>query len=57
MTVNLEVRKSNLLSQIEKLKGEVDILQWPEYKDLALRRCTGSVRYISVDILQEQLRN
>ena len=57
MTVNLEARKTNLLSQIEKLKREVDILEWPEYKELALRRCTGSVKYISIDILQEHLRN
>ena len=57
MTVTLEARKTNLLSQIEKLKREVDILKWPEYKELALRRCAGSVKYISLDILQEHLRN
>ena len=57
MMVNLEARKTNLLSQIEKLKREVDILELPEYKELALRCCTGSVKYISVDIMQEQLRN
>ena len=57
MMVNLEARKTNLLSQIEKLKREVDILKWPEYKEPALRRCTGSVKYISLEILQEHLRN
>ena len=57
MMVNLEARKTNLLSQIEKLKREVDILEWPEYKELALRRLTGSVKYISLEILQEHLRN
>ena len=45
MTVNLEARKTNLLSQIEKLKREIDILEWPEYKELALRCCTSSVKY------------
>ena len=57
MMVNLEVRKTNLLSQIERLKREVDILEWPEYKELALRRYTGSVKYIDLDIPKEHLRN
>ncbi len=57
MMVTLEMRKANLLCQIEKLKREVNILKWPEYKKTALRRCTGSVKYISLDILQEHLRN
>ena len=35
MIDTLEERKTNLLSQIEKLKGEIDILNWPEYKELA----------------------
>ncbi|MFC1893292.1 hypothetical protein ACFLYR_04555 [Chloroflexota bacterium] len=57
MTGTLEARKTNLLSQIEKLKREVDTLSWPEYKEPALRRCTGSVKYISLDILYEHPRN
>ena len=57
MITTLKERKTNLLSQIEKLKREVNILKWPEYKEPALRRCTGSVKYISLDILQEHLRN
>ena len=57
MKVTLEARKTNLLSQIEKLKREVGILEWPEYKELALRRCTGDVKYRSLDRLQENLIN
>ncbi len=57
MMETLEARKTNLLSQIEKLKREVEILNWPEYKELALRRFTGSVKYLSSDRLQENLRN
>ncbi len=57
MITTLEERKTNLLSQIEKLKGEIDILYWPEYKELALCRRTGSVRYPSLARLQESLGN
>ena len=57
MINTLEERKTNLLSQIEKLKGEIDFLNWPEYKELALLRCTGSVRYLGLDRLQESLGN
>ena len=57
MINTLEERKTNLLSQIEKLKGEIDILNWPEYKELALLRCTGSVGYIDLDRLQESSGN
>ena len=57
MITNLEERKTNLLSQIERLKREGDILKWPEYKELALRRCTGSVKYFVLDRLQESSRN
>ena len=53
MITTLEARKTNLISQIEKLKREVEILKWPEYKELALHRCTDSVKYSSLDILQE----
>ena len=56
MMVTLEERKTHLISQIEKLKREVEILKWPEYKELALHRCTDSVKYSSLDILQEKLR-
>ncbi len=57
MITTLEERRTNLLSQIEKLKREVDILKWPKYKELALRRYTGSVVYANLDRLQESLRN
>ena len=57
MISTLEERKTNLLSQIEKLKGEIDILNWPEYKELALLRCTGSVGYLDLDRLQESSGN
>ena len=57
MINTLEERKTNLLSQIEKLKGEIDILNWPEYKELALLRCTGSARYPGLDRLQENSEN
>ena len=57
MRLILEARKTNLISQIEKLKREVKILKWPEYKELDVRCCTDSVKYSSPDILQENLRN
>lgn len=57
MINTLEERKTNLLSQIEKLKKEIDILKWPEYKELALSCCTGSVRYLDLDRLQESSEN
>ena len=57
MITNLEERKTNLLSQIRKLKREIDTLRWPEYKELALHRCTGNIRYLSLDSLQENSRN
>jgi len=57
MITNLEERKTNLLSQIGKLKREIDILKWPEYKELALCYRTGSVRYLSLYRLQENSRN
>ncbi len=53
MMVTLEARKANLISQVEKLKREVEILKWSEYKEAALHRCTDSVKYSSLDILQE----
>jgi len=57
MITTLEERKTNLLSQIEKLKREIDILKWPQYKELALCRRTGSVRYLGLDSLQENSGN
>ena len=57
MISTLEERKTDLLSQIEKLKGEIDILNWPEYKELALLCCTGSVGYLDLDRLQESSGN
>ena len=57
MINTLEERKTNLLSQIEKLKREIDILKWPKYKELALNCCTGSVRYLGLDRLQESSEN
>ena len=54
MITNLEKRKSNLLSQIGKLKREVEILKWPEYKELALLRCTGDARDLGLNRLQEE---
>ncbi|MFC2069207.1 hypothetical protein ACFLTP_09425 [Chloroflexota bacterium] len=57
MKVTLEERKTNLLSRIEKLKREVEKLNWPEYKELSLDRCTGSVKYSNLDRMQDNLRN
>ena len=57
MIITLEERKINLLSQIEKLKREIDMLKWPEYKELDLLRCTGSVRCLGLDRLKENSRN
>ena len=57
MITTLEERKTNLLSQIEKLKRDIDTLKWPEYKELAFSCCTSSVRYPSLDRLQENSGN
>lgn len=57
MITNLEERKSNLLNQIGKLKREVDILKWPEYKELALLHCAGSIKFLSLDRLHGSPRN
>ena len=57
MITTLEERKTNLLSQIEKLKREIDILNWPKYKQLALCGCMGSDRYLDLDRLQESSKN
>ncbi len=57
MITTLEERKTNLLSQIEKLKREIDTLKWPEYKELALCCYTSSDRYLGLDRLQESSKN
>ena len=53
----LEERKITLLSQIDKLKREIDGLKWLEYREIALCSCTGSVIYIVPDRLWENLVN
>jgi hypothetical protein len=53
----LEERKIKLLSQIDRLKGEIDRLKWLEYREIALCSCTGSVRYIIPKRLREDLVN
>ena len=57
MITTLEERKINLLSQIEKLKREIDGLKWLEYKESASCRRTSSVRYLGLDRLQESSKN
>ena len=57
MITTLEERKINLLSQIKKLKREIDGLKWLEYKGLVLYRYTVGVRYPGSDTLQENSRN
>jgi phage regulator Rha-like protein len=57
MINTLEKRKANLLSQIEKLKREIDRLKWLEYKEQALGNNAGSVRYLIPDRLWENSRN
>ena len=57
MITTLEERKINLLSQIEKLKREIDSLKWLAYKELAFCNRVGSVRYLVLDRLQENSRN
>ena len=57
MITTLEERKITLLSQIDKLKGEIDRLKWLEYKEIALCSHTGSVGYIVPDRLSENLVN
>ena len=57
MITNLEERKSNLLSQIGKLKREIEVLKWQEYKELTLLRCTGGARDLGHNRLQESSGN
>jgi type II secretory pathway component PulL len=53
----LEERKINLLSQIEKLRREIDGLKWLEYRGMALYHCKFSIRYLFPDKLRENSRN
>ncbi len=57
MITTLEERKINLLSQIKKLKREIDGLRRLEYRELALCNRTGSVRYLVPDRLWENSGN
>jgi metal-dependent hydrolase (beta-lactamase superfamily II) len=57
MITTLEERKINLLSQIEKLKREINELKRLEYREIALCHCTSSVRYIVPDRLRENSVN
>jgi len=54
MITTLEEHKTNLLSQIERLKREIEILKWPEYKELASCRRTSGARDLGLDKLQEE---
>ena len=56
MINTLEERKTNLLNQIKKLNGEIDILNLPEYKKLACHRI-GNIKYLGLDRFQEHSRN
>jgi len=57
MITTLEERKVNLLSQIGKLKREIDGLRRLEYRELALCNLTGSIRYLVPDRLWDNSRN
>ena len=57
MITNLEERKDKLLSQIEKLKREIEVLKWSEYKKLTLLRYTGGARDLGLNRLQESSGN
>jgi hypothetical protein len=57
MITHLEERKSNLLSQVEKLKREIEVLKWPESKELTLLCCTGGARDLDHNRLQESSGN
>lgn len=57
MITTLVERKVSLLSQIEKLKEEIDELRRLGYGELALCGLVSSVRYFVTDRLGENLRN
>jgi hypothetical protein len=59
MEITLKDRKYQLLGQIAKLKREVEVLNWsePEYKEIGLRRFTGTVKYSGINRMYEYLMN
>ena len=57
MITNLEERKSNLLSQIWKLKREIEVLKWSEDRELSLLRYTGDARGLGLNRLRESSKN
>jgi hypothetical protein len=57
MITNLAERKSNLLSQIEKLKREIDGLKWLEYERLDVYHYAAGIRYPGPDLLWENSGN
>ncbi len=42
MTNSLEELKAILLLEVEKMKGEIELLLWMEHKELATLHTTGS---------------
>jgi hypothetical protein len=57
MITTLEERKANLLSQIEKLKREIDGLKCLKCKEQALCNRMGSVRCPVIDRRQENSKD
>ena len=59
MEITLKDRKNQLLGQIAKLKREIGVLNWsePEYKEMALNRFTGTVRYTGLNRMYKYLMN
>ena len=57
MITTLEERKIKLLSQIKKLKREIDGLRRLEYEGLASYHYTVRIRYPGSDTLQDNSRN
>ena len=57
MITNLEKRKSNLLSQIGRLKREIEISKWSEDRELSLLRCTGDARDLGLNRLRKSSKN
>ena len=59
MEITLKDRKNQLLGQIAKLKREIEVLNWsePEYKEMALNRFTGTVKYSGFNRIYKHLMN
>ena len=57
MKTSLKERKITVLGHIDRLKREIDVLKWLEYREIALCNCTGSVKYVIPDTLHENSRN